>query len=293
MIIAYLVLTYKRPESLTALLNSLSRQALPEHARPHVFIWDNDPQAGPLTALWQSHLSGPWRVQTRTATENLKMRAKRSLEDWCFASIENPDLIVHLDDDVVLSDGWTRACLEALDQGYDACGSVEYVQAQLVCSGQTRLDFAAHPSGVRMWTWRWEPVSAHFQVEPASFAGHRAIMVRGSLARKALHDPEIRIGGEDLDYSLGLAAVGGKISISKDALIDHRSLGESDAPGFRSTEDVLTSWRRFFNKWGFVRLNAAGEAGMSVDAWADQFRAITEPATGQVHLSGSADADDR
>lgn len=269
--IAALVLTYKRPIGLERLLRSLAEQALPACSRMDVFVWNNDPEAqkgfARRTISEVEHVT----VHEHISAANLKMRAKRSLEDWCFEVSQAYDAIIHLDDDVVLEQGWVQACLEALDRGYDACGSVEDFQGRLVCSGQTELHLTRAANGIRQWRWVWEDVDPGFGVRPARFAGHRAIMVKADLAREALHDPHIRIGGEDLDYSLELERKGGRIAINERALIRHRSGDEQDAPGFRSYPDVCESWLRFYQKWGFVRLNAAAEAGLSEAEWLDLF----------------------
>lgn len=269
--IAALILTFKRPAGLERLLASLARQALPPGSRLDVFVWNNDPGAKAGFAQDKITGSGMITVHEHVSGENLKMRAKRSLEDWCFQTSDAFDAIIHLDDDVVLEPGWISACLEAFDLGYDACGSVEDFQGRRVVSGQTELNLSRAPNGVGQWRWVWEDVEAHFGIRPARFAGHRAMMVQAGLARRARHDPHLRIGGEDLDYSLELERQGGRIAISERAVIRHRSANEEDAPGFRNHDDICQSWLRFYRKWGFVRLNAASEAGVSEAQWLDLF----------------------
>jgi GT2 family glycosyltransferase len=271
--VAALALTYRRPDSLARLIESVTTQELPPGVEGELFVWDNDP-----TARYDSHPIGGsvkqgWRAHLYISNFNVKMRAKRHLEDWCFASASTFDAVIHLDDDVVLEPGWIMACLDAFSVGFDACGSVERFNGALVCSGQTRLHLSESPIGVTQWQWKTEPVEPGFGIRPAEFAGHRAMMVRAGLARRVRHDPVMSIGGEDLDYSLALVDDGGHIALSEHARIRHRSGGEEDAVGFRTNADVIESWRRFYRKWGFVRRNAASEAGLCNEDWLALFAA--------------------
>jgi GT2 family glycosyltransferase len=113
-----------------------------------------------------------------------------------------------------------------------------------------------------------------------AFAGHRALIVRMEAAARVRHDPEMLIGGEDLDYSLALREAGYVLGIAHHAQIIHRGMDEADAEGFRTFDKVLRSWRWFYRKWGFVRRDACEEAGLSSEAWLSLFSHADSPEGG-------------
>jgi hypothetical protein len=273
--ITYLILTYQRPEGLAGLLDSIAAQALPEGAKSRMIIWDNDPASRGDRSLESRH-RGAAELRYIVARKNHKLEARRLLEDVAFEGCgpddtPSDDVVVHLDDDVVLEPGWLIAAVEASRRrNWGAVGSVESYEGRLVYSGQTRLnlaDMTIDGRPIKVWRWEWQDVPAQVGEVAAVFAGHRALLVNAGLAARARHDPCYRIGGEDLDYSLTLTKAGGQIGLSPLARIVHRGHGEEDAFQFRSRDDVVSSWRHFYRKWGFVRLNAATEAGMDENSW--------------------------
>lgn len=264
----FLVLAYERPVGLEALLASIRAQRGFETSL-EVTVLDNASRpevSARLEASCRAYGSNYLRSST-----NVYMRGKRLLEDLVFDEGPAPDILVHLDDDVILDAGWLGATMSVLRSGgHAACGSVEHWQGELVYSGQRRLRFSELPmpsgSPVRCWDWKWQRVGLASGVIPVEFAGHRAMAVLGDVARDLRHDDNYLIGGEDLDYSLELRHHGGhSLAIATSAIIRHRAHGEEDAPGFRTPDHVISSWRHFYEKWGFLRVNACGEAGMTLD----------------------------
>lgn len=272
--LVFLIPTHDRWPSLAKAIGSIGRLKRIADYQVHTIIFDNGSTlSNPTSAITTSYGD---TVHLRS-DKNIFMRAKPELEKWAFSNIQlsEQDSIVHLDDDVVLSPEWLDAARVALESGFDACGSVEMRNGELTVSGQLSLDIQARIVAgvpVNVWNWKLEPVLTDFGANfPVAFAGHRALAVRASTAIKVMHDPYYLIGGEDLDYSLSLTSFGAKIGIARHALIEHRSLGESDALGFRTRDKVELSWRHFFNKWGFVRANAGNEAGLAELDWLKLF----------------------
>lgn len=268
----FLILTYRRPESLFRLLESVLAQSIAGQVKFRMLIWDNDGD-GPRAFKDSTTASDP-RIKYLPSPTNLKMVGKRALEDYLFdlCAPDPTDWVVHLDDDVVLSDRWLESALDsAKAEGWSACGSTESWKGELVYSGQTRLRrHSSLPNGPQdLWSWHFEQVPDGSGPVVVEFAGHRALLVRAAIANAVRHDGDMRIGGEDLDYSLSLRAAGATIGIEPRAFIHHRSNGEKDAEGFRIPPDVITSWRTFYLKWGFVRVNAAAEAGVEQSTWLD------------------------
>jgi hypothetical protein len=277
----FLVLAYERPKGLTSLLASIRAQhgfsgsvditVLDNASRPHV------------SALLEAACL-TYEARYVRHTENAFMRGKRLLEDLVLDEGPVPDVVVHLDDDVILEPGWLTETTAVLRGGrHAACGSVEHWQGELVYSGQTELRFTEmpRPSGgqLRCWEWEWQRVGTTTGIVPVEFAGHRAMAVLGEVASAVRHDEVYRIGGEDLDYSLELRRDLGSdaLAIATSALIQHRANGEEDAPGFRTPDNVISSWQHFYAKWGFLRTNACTEAGMTLDQFVT---AVTTSGTG-------------
>ncbi|WP_369199226.1 glycosyltransferase family 2 protein [Streptomyces sp. PU-14G] len=272
----FLVLAYERPEGLKSLLASIRAQRADAPAAD-ITVLDNASRAETGTVLKRT--CQEYGARYLRSEKNVFMRGKRVLEDHVFDEGPVPDVAVHLDDDVVLSEDWQEEVTAVLRAGrYAACGSVEPWEGELVYSGQRELRFTEqHMAGRprQIWDWEWQRVGSISGTVPVEFAGHRAMAVLGEVATKLRHDDTYRIGGEDLDYSLELRKLGGhEIAIATGAVIQHRAHGEVDAPGFRTPENVISSWRHFYAKWSFLRANACGEAGMSLE---DFVAAVTAP----------------
>lgn len=269
----FAVLTHNRSASLLALLESIFRQRFPPGDRFKIFVFDNASAPEHRRRFEQSAFYGDRRVVYTYSPENTYMRGKCHLEEAARAGWGGGEdcYLVHLDDDVRLTDSWLPNALDTLRaQRLDACGSVEDRRGVKVYSGQTALrmsDEVVDGRAVRVWDWLWEPVVSEARYSPVEFAGHRALMVRMEAADRVRHDPEMLIGGEDVDYSLALRRAGYSIGIAHDAQIIHRGMGEADAEGFRTFDKVLSSWRWFYRKWGFVRRDACEEAGLSGEEW--------------------------
>lgn len=262
--VQYAILTHNRPESLTRLLHSIAAQATPrEHA---ITIFDNgsdQPQAATIRQLAER-----FRATVIRSGTNLRMAGRRALEDHLFG-VADADVLVHLDDDVTLGEGWLAATLRCLNgASYAACGSIEDHDGDQMISGQRTIDIRPHLTGagpVRLWRWAWQAPESGEQVVPVEFAGHRALAVRMEVARGVRHDPGLAAGGDDIAYSLALRCRGHRLAVSTDATIRHRSAREPDLPGFRAPSAVIESWRTFHRTWGFVRDTAAAEARMTLD----------------------------
>jgi hypothetical protein len=275
-VIYWLILTYKRPDSLFRLVDTILAQSAASDFEFLFLIWDN---AG-AGESWERFSHSPLALDPQfdyiRSETNIKMLGKRALEDRLFSRIlpGDGDWVAHMDDDIKLSVDWLRvAHRAALENGWDASGSTEFWEGTWVYSGQTTLEIVADETGrEELWRWRFETVDARVGPRRVVFAGHRALLVRAAIAHRVRHDPEMTIGGEDLDYSFSLAKAGATIGIEPNAVIHHRAHGEVDAIDFRTRPDVLHSWRTFYRKWGIVRLNAADEAGLSVEHWLSAIR---------------------
>lgn len=270
--IRFLVLTYERPNALRKLLTSIRRQHTSQ-SDIAITVLDN-------ASSQQASLQAQQACQQLDATYvlspvNTMMRGKRVLEDLAFGEGPAGDVVVHVDDDVVLTDGWLDEAVSPLRRNtFGACGSVEMWQDRLVLSGQQHLHLREVPTGgttIRVWDWQWQDVDARATDVAVEFAGHRALAVLADLATHTRHDPHYLIGGEDLDYSLKLRHNAHQsIGIATKAIIHHRAEGEQDAAGFRTHSNVVASWSHFYHKWGFLRANACHEAGLTFDEFAKQ-----------------------
>jgi GT2 family glycosyltransferase len=267
------ILTHNRALSLLVLLESIYRLDFPPHSDFQIFILDNASSLQHVEVLRQSIFFNEKKVTYRRYTWNTFMSGKFYLENMVLNSCKDQKdcFLIHLDDDVQLTKSWLLSAWSTLqEQRWDASGSVERWQGRLVFSGQRSLHFAEEQVAgrpVKVWDWRWDPVPMSLPFSRVEFAGHRALLVRMEVVARVRHDPRMLIGGEDIDYSLALRNASYSIGITHSALITHRGLEEKDAAGFRTFENILSSWRWFYRKWGFVRRNACSEAGVSVTEW--------------------------
>lgn len=270
-VVQYAILTHNRSRSLAQLMQSIAAQA--ECGSSSVTIFDNG--SGPAHAQAVAALANAYGATVVRSAINLQMAGRRALEDHILDQRTAGDVLVHLDDDVVLHEGWLRAALCTLaDEGTAACGSVEDRDGDLMISGQRTIAHA-RVSQVDVWQWTWhEPDARHSHI-PVDFAGHRALAVLTSVAASVRHDPVLIAGGDDIDYSLAIRQHGGSLAVAREAVITHRSLGEPAASP-RTQRDILTSWRHFYAKWGFVRDTAAGEAGMALESFVAAVAAANE-----------------
>jgi GT2 family glycosyltransferase len=110
------------------------------------------------------------------------------------------------------------------------------------------------------------------------------LAVRGSAARQICHDRNLIAGADDVAYSLALRAAGFQLCVANDALIRHRTLGESDIAGHRTPAAVIASWQSFYRRWGFVRNTAASKIGMTLDEFIAQ---VTDLASTVVARDGA------
>ncbi len=275
MTVYFAILTYNRSKSLLQLLETIFKQSLPPGGRFQVVIWDNCSDETHVQAFRNSRFGEVDHVRYIIGKENAFMVGKRHLEDAVLDLGPDPknDYLVHLDDDVQLSESWLSHVFRCMEQlRLDACGSVETWKGQLIYSGQTHLHTTAKTGDLyplKVWKWQWQEVPANASVAGAevAFAGHRALLVKMAVAVQVKHDPQMLIGGEDLDYSLALKAAGFRIGIAHQALIYHRLLKEEDAHNFRSPDKILHSWKHFHQKWGFVRNNVDRELQIVREAW--------------------------
>jgi GT2 family glycosyltransferase len=271
MTIWFAILTHNRPDSLLRLLQSIDEQKLPDGCRKQIVIWDNASSDANRQQVLAAAGSRESDLQYVYSPRNLFMVAKYELERLVLSRCDDSsDFCAHLDDDVTLEPGWVAAALDAIDRhGFDVCGSVEPYNGTLVVSGQSEIllrDVTIDQMPIRCWDWRWEPVGDR-EVCEVVFAGHRALLARMCCVRKVQHSENLLIGGEDLDYSLALRKAGFRLCISRYAEIRHRPGGETEITGFRTSQRVLESWQHFYKKWGFVRMNACREIGMSTQDW--------------------------
>jgi hypothetical protein len=261
------VMTHDRPTSLAALLESIEGQHSSDPIK--ITILDNASHARHAANVEQvAQLHGARLIRT---DRNLFIAGKRALEDEIFANAK-PDVLVRVDDDVVLGEGWLDAVLSTLDAGAGACGSVEDHDGDLAISGQRRFHLASEVIGrhpVTVWDWQWDDPNLDVSSEAVEMANQRAVAVDGLAAFETRHDPVFLMGGEDADYSLRLRAAGQELRVASGAMIRHRTLGEGDVPGCRVANNVIPSWQHFHRRWGFIRRSAAAEVGMSFEQFVD------------------------
>lgn len=271
--VTFLVLTCNRPKSLMNVVGSILRMKFPTGVLRRIIVWDNGDSEESVERSLARLNDERTEISYIRGSQNSFMRGKCYLEDeYLRRSSDQDKFVVHLDDDVQLSEGWLIGGMNALESnGWDACGSVETRGNRLVYSGQVVLNLeSVSVADHAVTVWRWtqflvpEDGSKFCSVE---FAGHRALLVRRSVVEQVQHDPHMLIGGEDVDYSLAIREAGYSIGISHDAFIRHRASGEVDVDGFRESTRVLNSWRHFYKKWGFVRDTACREAGMDETTW--------------------------
>ena len=271
MTVWFAILTHNRPLSLLSLIRSIDEQTLPNNWVKRIVIWDNASSDESRREFLASDRSIKPDVVYQFSSQNLFMVGKYELERLVLAECDvDNDLYVHLDDDVLLEPGWLGAAVDAINNcNYDVCGSVEPREGKLIVSGQSKLrfrDVLVEQHSIRVWDWTWEPVGAR-QVMDAEFAGHRALLTRMECVRKVRHSKDLYIGGEDVDYSLSLRGAGFRVGITRGAAIRHRASGEQEIAGFRTRDRVIESWKHFYRKWGFVRIDACREAGLTPDDW--------------------------
>lgn len=270
----FAILTHNRPRSLALLLASVSGQEFDGSTKLTIFDNGSRPEA----AARVRDIALRYGAAVVRSQVNLRMAGRRALEDHLFDSGLDADVLVHLDDDVVLSPGWLGAALAGLaGDRVAACGSIEDREGDFMVSGQRAIDVFECPTRfglASVWRWSWQVPNHEVGCEPVEFAGHRALAVKTEVAQKVRHDPELVAGGDDIGYSLALRHVGFELRVATGALISHRSLGEPDVPGFHTHEGVTSSWMRFYQRWGFVRDTAAAEVGMSLP---DFLNLVTRP----------------
>jgi GT2 family glycosyltransferase len=264
-------MTHDRSNSLARLMASLDRQRRRDASE--ITILDNGSatdHAAEVRRIADEHSARLIRSE-----RNLFVAGKRVLEDDVFGRTK-PDVLIRLDDDVVLDDGWLDAVLVVLDRDVAACGSVEDHDGDLAISGQRAFELFDETVGgqtIRVWDWRWHDPDLSVASERVELAGQRALAVDGRVAFNIRHDPEFLIGGEDADYSLRLRQAGYELRVARSAIIRHRTLGEREIKGYRVAENVIPSWRHFYRRWGFIRRSAAAEAAMP---WEDFVAAVVE-----------------
>ncbi len=276
MTLLYAILTYNRSESLLGLLRSIFAQHLDQAVKIKIIIWDNASEPIHRERLLASEYLADARVEYIASPVNTYMVGKLDLERHILQhyDLTTIDFIAHLDDDVQLVEHWTHHALQACqNQGWDVCGSVENWQGDLIYSGQSQLHFETverRGKKLKLWDWKWEKVIDRENGKPMVFAGHRAILCRAKVFADVLHDPQMLIGGEDLDFSLAVMQKGYTIGIHPQAFIHHRMLGEKDAVGFRTADKIYHSWKHFYQKWQFVRKNVYRELGISLEEWLEE-----------------------
>jgi hypothetical protein len=261
------VMTHDRSTSLAVMLESIEIQR--STASVEITILDNASHSRHAVAVEQ--ITRRHGARLIRSDRNLFIAGKRMLEDEIFASVK-PDVLVRVDDDVVLAEGWLDAVLSTLNAGAGACGSVEDHDGDLAISGQRRFHLTSEmvcQRPVMVWDWQWDDPDLGVSSEVVELAGQRALAVDGRAAFETRHDPVFLIGGEDADYSLRLRAAGHELRVASGAMIKHRTMSEGDVPGCRVADNVIPSWQHFHRRWGFIRRSAAAEAGMSFEQFVD------------------------
>lgn len=268
----FAVLTHNRPHSVIALLSSIFKLTIPPKEDFKVLILDNGSSIESREIIEKSSVVRDPRITYWYSPQNVFMEGKCHLEARVLAeACGTAGFIAHLDDDVQLAESWLLNTWNVVQvRGLDACGSVEESNGRMVFSGQKSLVISEEIIGgrvVKVWDWQSQMVPQSGEYSLVQFAGHRALLVRLEAARLVKHDARLLIGGEDVDYSQALLKAGFSIGIAHQARILHRALGEYDAANFRTRDKVLSSWRYFYQKWGFVRRNACTEVGLREEEW--------------------------
>ena len=276
----FAVLTYNRANSLQAHVKSILDLKFPAGADFKIFIFDNASAPAHRERFQRSSFFHHPKIVYTYSPVNTYMRGKCHLEDMVSEDWKDQQncFLVHLDDDVQLTESWLLNAWTVLqNNGLDACGSVVELNGKTFFMGQQSLDLIdenVEGMPVLVWDWHWQSVPESVAYSRVEFAGHMALLVRMEAAARVRHDPRMLAGGDDIDYSLALRKAGFSIGIAHRAKMVHRGLHEQDAEGFRTFDRVLSSWRCFYNKWGFVRRSACFEARVTSQEW---LRLVIQP----------------
>lgn len=233
------VLTYRRNESLPALLAELEMQTQSVVPRAETLVIDNDPDGGAADVV--AHWSGRGVRYVHEPRPGISAARNRALTE-----ADGADLLAFLDDDELPSAGWLAHLIGAW-QSWGCAAVVGPVPARLLgpvdpwVAGSKMFDRDRHPSGTQM-------------VEAAT--GNLLLDLRQVRALGLRFDERFGLtGGEDTLFTRELVRRGGQIR-----WCDEAEAVES-VPAERLTRDwVLSRNFRCGSSWSRVELQLAGTA---------------------------------
>jgi succinoglycan biosynthesis protein ExoM len=207
-LVAICIATCRRPEGLSALLDSLNRLRVPR-CRPEirVVVVDNDPEAPARDALGDIGALSRWPLIYAMEPVQGVVAARNRLLSLVPG---NADLVAFLDDDELVAPEWIAAMLATLD-GTGATA----------VQGPVRPRYETRPPA-------WAATSGLFGLgpfeegEPLNFAATNNVVVRKAFLDRHNLRFDMRFnqsGGEDEEFFARLRALGGIIVASADAVV--------------------------------------------------------------------------
>ena len=198
--------TYRRPQLLATLLESLSRLSIPEAAEVRFVIIDNDPEAGAreIVSQWQPAFALPlaYAHEPRPGVSHVRNHA--------LALAAEMDLIAFIDDDEFADPGW----LSHLVQRYRQTG------AAAVFGPVTPVYEDAAPDWIRRWGVHGRPLKA--DADMARPGATCNCLIDMAIVRKEdlIFDPKMTLtGGEDTLFFTRLLDRGHRLTQAKDAMV--------------------------------------------------------------------------
>ncbi len=211
--------TYRRPQLLATLLESLSRLVIPEAAEVSFVIIDNDPEAGArrVVSQWQPVFALPlaYAHEPRPGVSHVRNHALALAADM--------DLIAFIDDDEFADAGW----LSHLVRRY------RETRAAAVFGPVTPVYDAAAPDWIRRWGVHGRPVKADADLARPG-ATCNCLIDMGVVRKEHLtFDPKMtRTGGEDTLFFTRLLDRGQRLTQAKDAMVYEHIPAERATPAW-------------------------------------------------------------
>ncbi|MHC5004392.1 MAG: glycosyltransferase family 2 protein [Planctomycetota bacterium] len=198
-LIAICIATYRRPEMLAVLLDSLDRMIVPDGYRTHVRIVDNDHNrsAEPVAQVWRRHRRSTIRYEVEPRN-SISLARNRAVD------MGPADLVMFIDDDEIADPRCLLELAAALDRtGADASfGFVGGLLPPGAPRWMVRGGFFDHPAGGPDERLSWR----------ATRAGCTMVRGRWFYEERVRFDPAFgRSGGEDVDLFARLAAGGAQL----------------------------------------------------------------------------------
>ena len=197
--VAICAATFRRPEGLKALLESLDAQELPEPApKVRIVIVDNDAEA----PVGPPNPPGSWSRHELTyvvePTRGIVAARNRALQE----AGSDVDYVIFIDDDETATPGWLAAMLE----------TAETTGAPIV-QGPVKPDFPDDRPNWAPGAWCFE-IGPFKEAEPLTFSGTNNSLFRRSAVDALGRGFDMRFnltGGEDVEFSSSILKTVGQL----------------------------------------------------------------------------------